>query len=147
MTTGTKIRLLREQKGWGQDYIASALGVTQPAISKLESDQTKLSWDTAVILAKLFEVDPEYFFESSVNTFNNHAYSVNQVLGSYHYSDIDTIKALYEEQLKIKDDLLIEKTERNHDLKAQLADLKKELTEVKKQLEILKGERRDLVNG
>ncbi|KAA8482404.1 DNA-binding XRE family transcriptional regulator [Arcticibacter tournemirensis] len=149
MTTGTKIRLLREQKGWGQDYIANALGVTQPAISKLESDQTKLSWDTAVVLAGLFEVDPEYFFDSRVNNYNYNHGSGNQVVSpiTYNESDIETLKALHAEQLKLKDDLLQERFERNTDLKAQLADLKKELAEVKKQLEILKGERGDLVNG
>ncbi|WP_373275026.1 helix-turn-helix domain-containing protein [Parapedobacter tibetensis] len=85
MTPGTKIRLLREQKGWGQEVSAEALKVTQPAISKLESDQTKLSWEHAVKLAVLFEVDPEYFYDSHINNYNyNQSPSGNQVVSPQH---------------------------------------------------------------
>lgn len=55
--------MLREQHNWGQAVITDKLGITQPAVSKLESDQTKLSWDYAVKLGELFEVDPSYFLK------------------------------------------------------------------------------------
>lgn len=138
MTTGTKIRLLREQKRWDQSVIAERLGITQPAVSKLESDQTKLSWEHASKLGELFEVDPGYFFEIAVNNFNNHAYSVNQVQGTYQYTDIETIKALYEEKLQAKDELLQERFIRNTELKEQIAELKKEVTELKNKLALQK---------
>lgn len=126
MTTGTKIRLLREQKGWGQDVIGETLGVTQPAVSKLESDQTKLSWDSAVKLAKLFEVDPEYFFDSSVNNYVYNNQKVNQLFNSeYSETDIELIKSLYVEQLKSKDELLQERNLRIAELKEQIDELKR----------------------
>ncbi|WP_184549782.1 helix-turn-helix domain-containing protein [Mucilaginibacter sp. FT3.2] len=134
MTTGTKIRLLREQHRWDQGVVADSLGVTQPAVSKLESDQTKLSWENAVKLAKLFDVDPEYFFEIAINNFNNHAYSVNQVQGTYQYTDVETIKMLYEEKLQAKEELLHERFLRNNELKEQVAELKKEIAELRKQV-------------
>ena len=134
MTTGTKIRILREQQRWGQEVIAEKLGITQPAVSKLESDQIKLSWDHAVKLGELFEVDPSYFFEVAINNFNNHAYSVNQVQGTYQYSDVETIKKLYEEKLQAKDELLHERFIRNNELKEQVAELKKELDVLKKKI-------------
>lgn len=133
MTTGTKIRLLREQKGWGQDVLANELNISQPAISKIESDQTKLSWDHAEILAKLFEVDPEYFFDSKVSNYISNNQKVNQLYNSeYHDNNIEFVKGLYEAQLKLKDQLLEERHERIVDLKKQVEELKAELANLKK---------------
>ncbi len=133
MTTGTKIRLLREQKGWGQDVLAAKLGLSQPAISKLESDQNKLSWDNAVALGELFEVDAEYFFDSKVNNYISHNQKVNQLFNSdYNDNNIEFIKGLYEAQIKSKDELLEERYERIADLKRQVEELKVELASLKK---------------
>jgi len=133
MTTGTKIRLLREKKGWGQEVLAEKLNVTQPAISKLESDQTKLSWDHALKLAELFEVDPEYFFDSKVNNYISNNDKVNQLYNSdYNDNNIDFIKEVYEGQIKSKDQLLEERHERIVELKKQVEELKAELARLKK---------------
>lgn len=129
MTTGTKIRLLREQNGWGQDVLAEKLGVSQPSISKLESDQTKLSWDYALKLAVLFEVDPEYFFDSKINNYISHNKKVNQLYNSeYHDNNIELIKELYENQIKTKDELLQEQRDRITELKNQVKELQKQLS-------------------
>ncbi|WP_182982622.1 helix-turn-helix domain-containing protein [Sphingobacterium sp. UME9] len=128
MTTGTKIRLLREQKGWGQDVLAAKLSISQPAISKLESDQNKLSWDNAIKLGELFEVDPEYFFDSKVNNYISHNQKVNQLFNSdYNDNNIEFIKGLYEAQIRSKDTLLEERLERIVELKKQVEELKADL--------------------
>ncbi|MEN5378017.1 helix-turn-helix domain-containing protein [Sphingobacterium kitahiroshimense] len=133
MTTGTKIRLLREKNGWGQDVLANKLNISQPAISKIESDQTKLSWDYAEALAKIFEVDPEYFFDSKVSNFISNNQKVNQLYNSeYHDNNIEFIKGLYEAQINSKDQLLEERYERIADLKKQIEELKAELVILKK---------------
>ncbi|MGA6118717.1 helix-turn-helix domain-containing protein [Sphingobacterium anhuiense] len=134
MTTGTKIRLLREKEGWGQDVLADKLNISQPAISKIESDQTKLSWDHAEILAKVFEVDPEYFFETKIINHNNNSGEGNQVISpqTYHESDIELLKSIYEDHLKTKTELLEERHERIVELKKQVEELKAELASLKK---------------
>jgi len=134
MTTGTKIRLLREHKGWGQDVLAAKLGISQPAISKLESDQNKLSWDNAVALGELFEVDAEYFFDSKVFNHNTNSGNGNQVISpqTYNQSDIELLKSIYEDHLRSKNELLEERYERIADLKRQVEELKVELASLKK---------------
>lgn len=134
MTTGTKIRLLREKEGWGQDVLAEKLNISQPAISKIESDQTKLSWDHAEVLAKLFEVDPEYFFETKIFNHNTNSGLGNQVISpqTYHESDIELLKSIYEDHLKTKTELLEERHERIVELKKQVEELKAELASLKK---------------
>ncbi|WP_312188822.1 helix-turn-helix transcriptional regulator [Sphingobacterium sp.] len=134
MTTGTKIRLLRERKGWGQDVLAVKLGISQPAISKLESDQNKLSWDNAVKLGEVFEVDTEYFFETKVFNHNTNSGAGNQVINpqTYNQSDIELLKSIYEDHLRSKNELLEERYERIADLKRQVEELKAELAVLKK---------------
>jgi transcriptional regulator with XRE-family HTH domain len=134
MTTGTKIRLLREKEGWGQDVLAEKLNISQPAISKIESDQTKLSWDHAEILAQLFEVDPEYFFETKIFNHNTNSGLGNQVISpqTYHESDIELLKSIYEDHLKTKTELLEERHERIVELKKQVEELKTELASLKR---------------
>lgn len=126
MTSGTKIRLLREQKGWGQEVLADHLNISQPAISKIESDQTKLSWDHAVQLGILFEVDPEYFFDSKVNNYISHNEQVNQLYNSeYLNNNLEFVKSLYEDQIKAKDELISVYRTQIEELKAEIARLKK----------------------
>lgn len=133
MTSGTKIRLIREQKGWDQGSLAKELGISQPALSKIESDQTKLSWDHALKLSEVFDVDPEYFFDSNINNYISNNQKVNQLYNSdYHDNNIDFIKGLYESQLKLKDELLQERYERILELKNLVEDLKSELDSFKK---------------
>ncbi|WP_149913418.1 helix-turn-helix transcriptional regulator [Sphingobacterium cavernae] len=133
MTSGTKIRLIREQKGWDQASLAKELGISQPALSKIESDQTKLSWDHALKLSEVFDVDPEYFFDSNINNYISNNQKVNQLYNSdYHDNNIDFIKGLYESQLKLKDELLQERYERIIELKNLVEDLKSELDSFKK---------------
>lgn len=133
METGTKIRILREKNKWGQDVLAEKLNVSQPTISKLESGQIVLSWENAEKLAELFEVDPEYFFDSKVNNYISNNDKVNQLYNStYNDNKIDFIKELYEAQIKAKDQLLEERQERIFDLKKQVEELKGELAKLKK---------------
>ena len=128
MTSGTKIRLLREQKNWDQIYLAEKIGISQPALSKIESDQTKLSWEHAIKLSIIFEVDPEYFFDSNINNYISNNQKVNQLYNSeYKDNDIELIKNLYEEQIKAKDALLHERFERIEELKLQIKDLKNQI--------------------
>ncbi len=134
MTSGTKIRLLREQKGWDQSYLAKKIGISQPALSKIESDQTKLSWELAQKLAQQFEVDPEYFFETKIFNHNTNSGEGNQIVSpqTYNESDIELLKSIYEDHLRTKDDLLEERHERIVELKKQVEELKAELARLKK---------------
>lgn len=133
MSTGTKIRLLREQKNWDQNYLASLLEISQPALSKIESDQTKLSWNHANKLAEIFEVSPEYFFNSNIFNNNTNSGTGNQVINAqmYYENNIQLIKSIYEDHLRTKNDLLETRNERILELKKQIEDLKTELAEVR----------------
>lgn len=55
---GSKVRQIRELKGFSQDYIANELGISQRAYSKIERDEVKMDWEKITEISKIFEVDP-----------------------------------------------------------------------------------------
>jgi len=54
--SGYKIRKHRIEKGWTQSYIAKVLGISIPAVSKIEADQTELTVSRIKQFASIFEV-------------------------------------------------------------------------------------------
>jgi len=50
------ISVLRDMRGWSQEYVAAKLGVTQKQVSKYESGRDWVSATTLVAYAKLFNV-------------------------------------------------------------------------------------------
>lgn len=57
MSLETKLRKLREQKGWSQMDVAHQLGISQPAYNKWEAGQAKPTLPNLQKLAEIFEVD------------------------------------------------------------------------------------------
>jgi len=101
----TKIRTLRNAKGYSQEYVAAKLNISQNTYSKIESGQTKLTIDRVEQLAKLYEVEPEFFFQgdASIINYNNGTYSkavANIYTESYHESaeTSEEIRLLIEDQ-------------------------------------------------
>jgi len=128
MVTEAKIRLLRDNRNWSQEYVAEAMGMSQPAYSKLESGQTKLTIERAAQLAKIFDVEPEHFFSTDatfVHYGKDHSYGPIQH-NSNHASD-DKYGALYEK-------ILHEKDQRIEQYEQEVQFLKKELALVNGQI-------------
>jgi transcriptional regulator with XRE-family HTH domain len=57
MSLETKLRKLREQKGWSQMDVAHQLSISQPAYNKWEAGQAKPTLPNLQKLAEIFEVD------------------------------------------------------------------------------------------
>lgn len=55
---GEKIKIIRELRGYTQEYMADKLGVAQNTYSKLETNQTKLSADILQKVAEILGVSP-----------------------------------------------------------------------------------------
>lgn len=55
---GTKIRMVRELRGYSQDYVAEKLGIAQNSYSKIEANHTKLSADMLQKIAIVLEISP-----------------------------------------------------------------------------------------
>ena len=56
---GENIRILRQMKGYKQEYLATKLGITTKAYSKLEHGEIKLSTDRLREIARILGFKPE----------------------------------------------------------------------------------------
>ncbi len=129
MSRHIKLKLLRDENGWSQDYVAESIGMSQAAYSKLESGQTKLTFERAGQLARIYDVEPEYFFSDDSryahygkdNSFGPIHKNVN------HYKD-DSVKDLFEM-------MLVEKDLRISEYKETISALKQELATAHKRIE------------
>ena len=55
---GEKIRKIRVEKGFSQEYVAEKLGMTSPAFSNIERDKTQITWDRIEEISRILEIDP-----------------------------------------------------------------------------------------
>jgi len=62
---GQKIKKLRELKNFTQSHLASELGITQSAYSKIELGETEVSFSKLTKIAEVFGMSPE-----EIMTFN-----------------------------------------------------------------------------
>jgi len=117
LTIGRKIKKLRELKNYTQDYMADQLGISQPAYSKLETDETEISHVRLTQIANALGVTVQDIlsFDEKVfyNQMNNHnaagsGYTINQ----YGISEIE--RKLFEDKIRLLEEM-------NAYLKKQLA--------------------------
>ena len=55
-----RLKQLREEKGYNQEYVAEYLGVKQQTYSRYENDVTEPDIKTIIKLATLFDVSSDY---------------------------------------------------------------------------------------
>ncbi len=127
MKTTSIMKILREAKGYSQDYVGSILGIEQNTYSKLENGQIRLTADRIYKLAELYDVVPELFVSKELPI-------VNFNTGSFSKGIINTEK--YNEQspksvaeiLTLKDKIIEEKDKYITNLKEQLEEKKYEIS-------------------
>ena len=70
MTIGNRIRTLRKQLNYSQEYVAEQLDVTRQAVSKWEKDLTSPDTDNIIQLAKLLNSTVEYIASGKKENFD-----------------------------------------------------------------------------
>lgn len=107
-TVEEKIRNLRELKNLTQEYMAEQLGITQAGYSKIESGNTKLTYNKIEEISKVLGVQTEELlaFDSQkyFNSFNNVKGNNNGSV-TIQVEDGD-IKSLYEDKIRLLEKLL-----------------------------------------
>lgn len=66
-----KLKEIRLKNNYKQEYVASELGITQKAYSKLENGQTCLTVDKIFKLAKIYNISPGYFINLEYECLEN----------------------------------------------------------------------------
>ena len=63
MSISSKIRKMRQEKGFTQEYMAEKLGMTQSAYCKIERDDRKINFDKITRIAVILETNMVSIFE------------------------------------------------------------------------------------
>lgn len=96
---GNKIRILREEKGFSQENLASALDITQSNYARLEKDDNRISVPRLIIIANALETSvAELVGEKANNVVNqNNNHEAVTYLQSNFQADKDHIQTLKDE--------------------------------------------------
>ncbi len=104
---GHKIKKLRELRNFSQEYMADQLGLSQSAYSKLETDQTELTYNRLSKIADALQLsvsDIIHFDEKVILNVTNNDHAAG---GNYHqhnyYNDKKVIELL-ESQVRLLED-------------------------------------------
>lgn len=108
LTLGTKIKKLRELRNYTQEYMADKLGISQAAYSKMESDETDVSHDRLVQIAKALDIsiqdilafDERIFFSLTNNQDNA---SFGYIIHNNNQLS-DNERKLYEDKIRLYED-------------------------------------------
>jgi len=120
LNIASKIRKIRELKGFSQEYVASRLEVTQNTYSKIERGETSLSVDKLAAICSILEVDFNTLFNFDENLiFNNCTQTGN--FGNNNTLVLNTVEKLQE----VYDKLILSKD-------AEIATLKEILNSLNK---------------
>ncbi|KYH06740.1 helix-turn-helix domain-containing protein [Chryseobacterium cucumeris] len=110
---GSKIRRLRENKGFSQEEMAERLQISRSAYSRIESGETN-SWVNHIQkLCENLDVKPEDFFINSDNNINTNQDNASAVQTNTHHDTHITINQLSEKVIELYE-------ERIRELKEQL---------------------------
>lgn len=108
-----KIREFRKKKGYSHETMAHELNMSQPAYSKIEKNETKLSVERLFEIANILETPVEKFLEINPNNVYNQTLNDNAII----YQDFQNlyqenleksskVELLYESRLKDKDAMI-----------------------------------------
>ncbi len=127
---GITVQRLRERKKIKQEIMAEKLGITQPAYSRIEKGDTKMTTEKLEKIAQALDMTPEEIYEEDRKIVITHNH--NKDTGSVFYNNFSsTEKDLYEKLLAEKDKQLQEKDQYIQDLRQTNQELKEEIRELK----------------
>ncbi len=106
-TIADRVKQIRVQKNYSQDYLAKCLGLTQKAYSKIENNETKLTVDALQRIANALETPIYQFFEESsrpvLNDFSSRTGGDNVI---YKNSSLQEYEAIYKDLILAKDEII-----------------------------------------
>lgn len=95
------IRKKREERGYSQDYMAAALGITVKTYGRLENGQGRLIVKVVEDISRILEVSPYQLVRfEELNGGNGGSYINGMVWPGFSDDQHDTIMQLHKERIK-----------------------------------------------
>ena len=124
---GKKISKIRELRGMKQEALATELGISQQAISKIEQSadiEDAVLNKIAAALGVNTDAIKNFDQEKAINIFSNTYNDNSSILGTYNFNPLDKLmtalednKKLFEEKVALLERLLLAEKEKNELLK------------------------------
>ncbi|QAR31736.1 XRE family transcriptional regulator [Ornithobacterium rhinotracheale] len=98
-----KIKQIRELKNLSQEYVASELGISTRAYSKIETGETQLNINRLNEISSILEVDPMEilgFDEKKIFNIHNHSTGTCWGVDKYSQNFPEKLVAQYEETIQ-----------------------------------------------
>jgi len=95
-TIAIKIKKRRNELQYSQEYMASQLGISQPAYANLENGETKMSTKRLERIAKILEVDVVDLLDNNttVNNINNNAENTYGIVENLYQDNREYIEII-----------------------------------------------------
>ncbi len=126
-TVADRLKQIRLNRNYSQDYLAKKIGVSQKAYSKIENNETRLNVDTLALLAQVLETPVADFFDESerpiLNDFSSRSGGDNVIYKNEASKETDA--TVYQQLLSTKDDLINSKDAEIRTLNLLIQELKK----------------------
>jgi len=117
-TVAARLKQIRLKKNYSQEYVASKIGLSQKAYSKIENNETRLNVETLLLLSEVLETPIAEFFTNSKNPILNDFSSARTGDNVIYKQEADKkMEELFEKLLAAKDEIIRSKVEEINSLK------------------------------
>ena len=117
-TVAARLKKIRLKKNYSQEYVASKIGLSQKAYSKIENNETRLNVETLLLLSEVLETPIAEFFTNSKNPILNDFSSARTGDNVIYKQEADKkMEELFEKLLAAKDEIIRSKVEEIKSLK------------------------------
>jgi len=124
LSVAQRVRKVRVEKNFSQDYLAKKLGLSQKAYSKIENSESKLNVDTLIKISEILDTPITNFLDESsrpiVNDYSNRTGGDNIIYKNIYNEKTED---LYNQLLKAKDDIINAKQSEIEVLKKALSNI------------------------
>ena len=90
MTLGSKIQVLRKEKGLSQEKLATEIGVSRQAVSKWELDESLPDSSKIVAISQLFDVSTDYLLGNELDSKENTTTSI-ELPNNHQFSFLERV--------------------------------------------------------
>ncbi|MGJ8592051.1 MAG: helix-turn-helix domain-containing protein [Aquaticitalea sp.] len=125
MTTSQRLKELRLERNFSQDYIAFELGISQKTYSNLESGKSKIGLEHLNALSKIYNSTLIEFIQAInltdiARTTINRGESPTTEIQEYHIQTVEPLK----KQIEVLNELILQNQATIQNLQSQINSLK-----------------------
>ena len=118
---GSKLRKLRMEKGYKQEYMAEVLEISQKTYSNMENDKSSISLDTLKKIAQEYKIDLLELLKDDKVVIQNNSSNDTSTFNGVIYNHSDELIHQLKERIAVKDKTILDLTKRIEQLEKRFS--------------------------